>query len=118
MQAQGYRPKNKSLEEILKSSIKQEARLIGYNEPPTQFIATDTILIENLEKLRVSSAADDANADIKTINREPTINMSYQNLPASPIVTKKRNKSETYEDGSCDNGLSNRTGIVFKIVVV
>ncbi|KAG2668405.1 hypothetical protein I3760_15G159000 [Carya illinoinensis] len=34
MQAQSYIPKSRTLEEVLKSSCKMEARLIGYDETP------------------------------------------------------------------------------------
>ncbi|WMV36294.1 hypothetical protein MTR67_029679 [Solanum verrucosum] len=34
VQAQGYRPKSKSLEQVLKTAIKMEAKLIGYDETP------------------------------------------------------------------------------------
>jgi hypothetical protein len=34
VQAHGLIPKSKKLEEVLKSSSKMEAKLIGYNEPP------------------------------------------------------------------------------------
>ncbi|OVA00281.1 Ribonuclease III domain [Macleaya cordata] len=102
LKAQGYRPKNKPLEEVLKSSIKQNARLIGFNETPTKVVATDSILLENFEKLNVSTAANDYNPDTKATNKEPT-NTSYQSMWASPIVANKRHQSETSEDGSCGN---------------
>lgn len=34
LKAQGYRPKSKSLEQVLKTAIKMEAKLIGYDETP------------------------------------------------------------------------------------
>ncbi|RZC50978.1 hypothetical protein C5167_019405 [Papaver somniferum] len=111
LQAQGYKPKNKTLEEVLKSSIKQEAKLMGYNETPTQGVATDSDLLENFERLCVSSSADDDNIS-KAINEGPTTSTSYQNLPASPILTKKRRQTENHKDGSCDKALANGTAML------
>ncbi|KAI3891640.1 hypothetical protein MKW92_042971 [Papaver armeniacum] len=111
LQAQGYKPKNKTLEEVLKSSIKQEAKLMGYNETPTQGVATDSELLENFERLCVSSSADDDSIS-KAISEGPTTGTSYQNLPASPILTKKRRQTENHKDGSCDKALANGTAML------
>ncbi|KAM3714268.1 hypothetical protein ACJW31_01G319400 [Castanea mollissima] len=47
LKAQGYKPKS-SLEEVLKSSCKMEAKLIGYDETPIDATTPDTIGFEKL----------------------------------------------------------------------
>ncbi|KAK4604657.1 hypothetical protein RGQ29_012930 [Quercus rubra] len=53
LKAQGYKPKS-SLEEVLKSSCKMEAKLIGYDETPIDVTTPDAIGFEKL-KLLVNS---------------------------------------------------------------
>ena len=48
LQAQGYKPKS-SLEEVLKSSCKMEAKLIGYDETPIDVTTPDAIGFEKLK---------------------------------------------------------------------
>ncbi|KAL8145327.1 dicer-like protein 4 isoform X2 [Apium graveolens] len=45
----GYKPKSKSLEEILKLTHKTEAKLIGYNETPTDVIIPSATELDNLK---------------------------------------------------------------------
>lgn len=45
----GYKPKSKSLEEILKLTHKMEAKLIGYNETPTDVTAPYATELDNLQ---------------------------------------------------------------------
>ncbi|GFY85749.1 minichromosome maintenance (MCM2/3/5) family protein [Actinidia rufa] len=47
--AQGYKFKSKSLEEVLKSTRKMEAKLIGYDEAPIDVTAPVAIPLEKLE---------------------------------------------------------------------
>ncbi|KAH9654546.1 Dicer-like protein 4 [Citrus sinensis] len=49
LKAAGYVPKTKSLESILKSSPKSEARLIGYDETPINVVAADDNVFEKLK---------------------------------------------------------------------
>lgn len=55
LKAAGYVPKTKSLELILKSSPKSEARLIGYDETPINVVAADDNVFE---KLKISEPLD------------------------------------------------------------
>ncbi|XP_050272142.1 dicer-like protein 4 isoform X2 [Quercus robur] len=48
LKAQGYKPKS-SLEEVLKSSCKMEAKLIGYDETPIDITTPDAIGFEKLK---------------------------------------------------------------------
>lgn len=41
MQSRGYQPKAKSLEEVLRSCEKMEAKLIGFDETPIEVISPD-----------------------------------------------------------------------------
>lgn len=49
LQDHGYKPKSKSLEEILKLTHKMEAKLIGYNETPTDVTAPYATELDNLK---------------------------------------------------------------------
>ncbi|KAG6676656.1 hypothetical protein I3842_15G163400 [Carya illinoinensis] len=55
LKAQGYIPKSRTLEEVLKSSCKMEARLIGYDETPIDVNTPDAI---GFEKLMVQQPFD------------------------------------------------------------
>ncbi|KAF8031365.1 hypothetical protein BT93_D0530 [Corymbia citriodora subsp. variegata] len=48
LKARGYTPKSKPLEEILKSSCKMEAKLIGYDEAPVDVMSFDVNRSENI----------------------------------------------------------------------
>ncbi|KAK2993669.1 hypothetical protein RJ640_009484 [Escallonia rubra] len=48
LKAQGYKARSKSLEEVLRSSQKMEAKLIGYDEKPTDVLASYPIGFEKL----------------------------------------------------------------------
>ncbi|KAK3033196.1 hypothetical protein RJ639_036988 [Escallonia herrerae] len=48
LKAQGYKARSKALEEVLRSSQKMEAKLIGYDEKPTDVLASYPIGFETL----------------------------------------------------------------------
>lgn len=50
MQAHGYKPKRKSLEEVLRTTRKNEAKLIGFDEDPI-LVENDNDICIKLEKL-------------------------------------------------------------------
>ncbi|QCE14782.1 endoribonuclease Dicer [Vigna unguiculata] len=50
VQAQGWKEKSKTLEEVLESTSKMEPKLIGYDETPID--VTDTNIAKNIMELR------------------------------------------------------------------
>lgn len=69
MQDQGYKLKTKSLEDVLKSSRKLEAKLIGYDEAPIDVTAPDAIPLDKL-KLQEPSRSQ-SNPKVYPISEEP-----------------------------------------------
>ncbi|KAF9614409.1 hypothetical protein IFM89_018554 [Coptis chinensis] len=69
--ARGYNPKKSgSLEHVLKSSKKQEAKLIGYDEEPTEEVFFDLIQLKNLVIGDGSSTSAANTLDPQTVNEE------------------------------------------------
>ncbi|KAH7859943.1 hypothetical protein Vadar_007343 [Vaccinium darrowii] len=66
---QGYKLKTKSLEDVLKSSRKLEAKLIGYDEAPIDVTAPDAIPLDKL-KLQEPSRSQ-SNPKVYPISEEP-----------------------------------------------
>ncbi|XP_052198876.1 dicer-like protein 4 isoform X2 [Diospyros lotus] len=69
LKAQGYRTKTKPLEEVLKSSRKMEAKLIGYDEAAIDVTAPDAIPLHNLNLHEDSRSLCDAK--VHPISEEP-----------------------------------------------
>ncbi|KAK8581994.1 hypothetical protein V6N12_072193 [Hibiscus sabdariffa] len=67
IKALGYAPKSKSLEEVLKGSIKAEAKLIGFDETPIDVAVPDTTAFGNM-KLQ-ESLVNDCNRETRSINK-------------------------------------------------
>lgn len=74
LQAQGNIPKSKSLEEILKSSCKMEAKLIGYDETPIDVVASDVVGFEKLTVQEPSSS--NINSKVRSISEVSNSNSS------------------------------------------
>lgn len=107
MQAKGYIPKSKTLEEVLKSSCKMEAKLIGYNEPPIDVNTPDAI---GFEKLTVQPFCRDFEPQIRPLTKASII---------APVIKKpfgalRGQPSGTVENHSCDPD-SQTTGIVIVV---
>ncbi|GMP35538.1 hypothetical protein CsSME_00007933 [Camellia sinensis var. sinensis] len=69
LKALGYKLKSKSLEEVLKSSLKMEAKLIGHDEASIDVTAPDAIPLDNL-KLQESSRSQ-CNLKVHPVSQEP-----------------------------------------------
>ncbi|GMI92533.1 DICER-LIKE 4, dicer-like 4 [Hibiscus trionum] len=67
LKALGYAPKSKSLEEVLKGSIKAEAKLIGFDETPIDVAVPHTTAFENM-KLQ-ESPVNGCNLKTRSINK-------------------------------------------------
>ncbi|KAH7569159.1 hypothetical protein JRO89_XS06G0115200 [Xanthoceras sorbifolium] len=73
VQAVGYMPKSQSLEDVLKSSEKMEARLIGYDETPVDVVIADSTEFGNLRVMEpFGSSGSDSDSEV-TINSSPCI---------------------------------------------
>ncbi|KAL5774848.1 hypothetical protein ACOSP7_012405 [Xanthoceras sorbifolium] len=73
LKAVGYMPKSQSLEDVLKSSEKMEARLIGYDETPVDVVIADSTEFGNLRVMEpFGSSGSDSDSEV-TINSSPCI---------------------------------------------
>ena len=115
MQAQGYAPKSKSLEEVLKSSCKEEAKLIGYDETPIVVITPDVIGFEKLMLQQPSGR--DFEPKIISFNGASN-NSSPRIIPISeqPFRALRGQPCTTVENHSCDPD-SQATGTAYNYVI-
>ncbi|KAA8522907.1 hypothetical protein F0562_009330 [Nyssa sinensis] len=101
--AQGYKPKSKSLEEVLRLSRKMEAKLIGYDETPTDVIASDVAKFDN--KMPQEHSRSDCNLKVHPINEETTKISTpifrFIGQPPSPSQARRWQTTETKEKDSC-----------------
>ncbi|KAL1372177.1 hypothetical protein HN51_002320 [Arachis hypogaea] len=101
LKAQGWRPRSKPLEEVLKSTFKGEAKLIGYNETPI-----DVTAINSIEHVMV-------NGNLSS-NSNPIIRPLREVIGIKPVDQKVQHSSKgqpsgTYDNRDCAGDLS-RTG--------
>lgn len=114
LQAQGYKPKS-SLEEVLKSSCKREAKLIGYDETPVDVTTPHDI---GLEKLMVQPpSATDFEPQIHPLSGTSN-NSSPSIIPLSkqPFRDLREQPCATAEIHGCDPD-SQATGTAYGYVV-
>lgn len=98
-------PKTKSLESILKSSPKSEARLIGYDETPINVVAADDNVFE---KLKISEPLGDnynstMYSDSVVASSSPSITPLNIRL-SFPSKDVRVQPSEIIAGSSCDIG--------------
>ncbi|KAK1378826.1 Dicer-like protein 4 [Heracleum sosnowskyi] len=67
----GYKPKGKSLEEILKLTQKMEAVLIGYDETPIDVITPDATELDNMKVQLDSSKSGASSSKMHSLGVEP-----------------------------------------------
>ena len=96
LQAQGNIPKSKSLEEILKSSCKMEAKLIGYDETPIDVVASDVVGFEKLTVQEPSSS--NINSKVRSISE-----VSNSNSPSIKRVRQHSSSVKMDPSDSSDN---------------
>ncbi|TXG60793.1 hypothetical protein EZV62_012156 [Acer yangbiense] len=88
--AEGYMPKSKPLKDVLKSSDKKEARLIGYDETPVDFVVPDST---EFGKLKVAepfnSSSSDSDSEATGINSSPPVNRR-SSFPFKDIIGQSR----------------------------
>ncbi|XP_019453233.1 PREDICTED: dicer-like protein 4 isoform X2 [Lupinus angustifolius] len=97
---QGWKPKSKSLEEVLKTTYKMEPKLIGYDETPIDVTAANAIenIMVNGDPYRKSNPVIRPIRDVINIPT-PSAKPVGQRLQSSP----KERLSETIETNGCDN---------------
>lgn len=106
LNAQGYTPKTKPLEEVLKSSCKMEAKLIGYDEKP---IAVQAPSETTLEKLSIQQPfSGDVEPRIGPLSK--ATDNATNNI--TPVIAQREEPFQTVEDNSCD--LNSQTTDGFK----
>ncbi|KAJ4709652.1 Dicer-like protein [Melia azedarach] len=115
LKAAGYMPKSKSLEHVLKSSPKSEARLIGYDETPIDVIGDENAfemskVTESFSNKYISAVSSDSEPS----STSPSITPLSRRL-SSPFKDVKRQPNENAADPSFDiecpipGGLQNRS---------
>ncbi|KAK2646723.1 hypothetical protein Ddye_021918 [Dipteronia dyeriana] len=91
LKAEGYMPKSKPLKDVLKSSNKKEARLIGYDETPADVVVPDST---EFGKLKVaepySSSSSDSDCEATSSNSSPPVNRR-SSFPFMDIIGQLRN---------------------------
>lgn len=97
VQAKGYTPKSKPLEEVLKSSCKMEARLIGFDETPID-VVPDEYGFESCGNNVDSDICSDS--DVSDISSPSIIPVNRWSSLAFKEV--RRQPSETISDPSGD----------------
>ncbi|XP_059635348.1 dicer-like protein 4 isoform X2 [Cornus florida] len=102
LKAQGYKPKFISLEEVLKSSRRMEAKLIGYDETPADVIAPDSINMKLLEPSRNRyNLRVDHMEEVSTGIRTNSINSVRQ--PLSPSKAPVSQRTQPIENNNCNS---------------
>lgn len=86
VQALGYAPKSKSLDEVLKGSPKNEAKLIGYDETPIDVTVPDIIGFENM-KLQ-ESLVNDFNPKTRSSKKTTSSGVSCISPGSRPFEVK------------------------------
>ncbi|KAJ1382389.1 Ribonuclease III domain [Sesbania bispinosa] len=108
VQAQGWKPKSKTLEDVLKSTFKMEPKLIGYDETPIDVTDTNTIG-QAMVNGNLCSKSDPEIRPIREVVGmcSPCVKPVDQHLQSSP----KGKLSETFENHDCSSD-SSRTGYI------
>ncbi|MED6180828.1 endoribonuclease Dicer [Stylosanthes scabra] len=105
LKAQGWRPRSKPLEEVLKSTFKGKAKLIGYNETPI-----DVTAINPIEHVTV-------NGDLSS-KSNPIIRPLREVIGIKPVDRQFQHSSMGKPSRTCDNNDSDgdlsRTDCSFK----
>lgn len=97
----GYMHKSKTVEEVIKSSCKMEAKLIGYNEAPINSIPPDAIESEPSKVLEPSRS----NFKLKKHKEAPLIKLLSKGLHSS-VAAAIEQDNENAEDMSSDSQIA------------
>lgn len=109
LQAQGNIAKSNSLEEILKSSCKMAAKLIGYDETPIDVVASDVVGFEKLTVQEPSSS--NINSKVHSISEVSNSNSSCikrVRQPSSSLGAVKMDPSDSCDNHSSDSNSETR----------
>ncbi|KAL5547660.1 hypothetical protein UlMin_002891 [Ulmus minor] len=89
LKALGYEPKTKSLEQVLNSSCKLEAKLVGFNESPIDVTIPDSITSADL----IVEEPLGSNSDLKIYSMSEAINDSSSSSSSTSTSTSSTIKS-------------------------
>ena len=108
VQAQGWKLRSKPLEEVLKSTFREEAKLIGYNETPIDVTATNSIgnIMVNGD---LSSTSNPVIRPLREVVDKKAVSQQLQSSSGGQL-------SGTFENHDCDSD-SLRTGNIKTILV-
>ncbi|KAG9456245.1 hypothetical protein H6P81_000753 [Aristolochia fimbriata] len=102
LKAQGYRYKAKSLEEIVQSTHREEAVLIGYDETPIKVYLADLTKLRQLQVLKVEAASSLSGGDCSTTSEAEAVSngliTSSQMLGRSNSQSCDISNSRLYRD--------------------
>ncbi|KAF6147407.1 hypothetical protein GIB67_016764 [Kingdonia uniflora] len=107
--------KGKSLEKVLKSSTKQEAKLLGFDETSINMVDLDLVSVEHIEIAEVSPALRHHTFKTKPLNKERTSIQTTDfkatdRSPKSPIEPLGKRRNSSSEKHSSDTS-SDTAGI-------
>ncbi|KAK4369861.1 hypothetical protein RND71_009336 [Anisodus tanguticus] len=98
LKAQGYRPKSKTLEQVLKSATKMEAKLIGYDETSCVLTAS----CDDLEKHETSES--DRDLKVFPISEELARNCNFKFKPMRKLLPPEAAVQSNSEQTIMHNG--------------
>lgn len=110
-------PKTKSLESILKSSPKSEARLIGYDETPINVVVAEDNVFEKLKMTEPPGGNYNSTMSSDSVVASSSPSITPLNIRSSfPFNDVRGQPSEIIAGSSCDTGsLSPTKGMHGKI---
>ncbi|KAK9130502.1 hypothetical protein Sjap_010989 [Stephania japonica] len=101
LKAKGYKSKRKSLEDVLKSSIKQEATLIGFDEATMESLNTSQLgNLEGHDTSLSAGAISNIMANNDVLHHRGDVNFKSSCTQSTPATTPQWHQGETNEDGS------------------
>lgn len=96
LQRKGYKTKMKTLEEVLKGSKKMEAKLIGYDETPTDIIVSHVNQFKDLNPIEVRSISQEVNSDsVNSVRNSSSIRRMVQPAPQCGPPSSDNNDSSS-----------------------
>ncbi|XP_010323151.2 dicer-like protein 4 isoform X1 [Solanum lycopersicum] len=98
LKAQGYRPKSKSLEQVLKAAIKMEAKLIGYDETPCVL----TTICDDLDKHETSES--DCDLKVFPINEELARSCNFKSKSTRKLLSTEASVQCNSDQTTMSNG--------------
>lgn len=111
LKSQGYAPKSKTLEEVLKAMEKEEPRLIGYNETPIDVTIPNTTEFENFKLDEPSSSFNLETPSFRKRTKINTVSPSNSGVRLPPSSPLKRADGDAAEGDSSNSSEDANSGI-------